>query len=57
MSGRADFAHVENRIFIEIEGGIFIQGRHNRSQDFAADAEKYLEAALEGWRVLRLTPQ
>jgi very-short-patch-repair endonuclease len=52
---RADFAHVDSRTLIEIEGGIYIQGRHNRPQGFAADAEKYLEAALEGWRVLRLT--
>jgi very-short-patch-repair endonuclease len=52
---RADFAHIESRSLIEIEGGIYIQGRHNRPQGFAADAEKYLEAALGGWRVLRLT--
>jgi very-short-patch-repair endonuclease len=52
---RADFAHLESRTLIEIEGGIYIQGRHNRPQGFAADAEKYLEAALDGWRVLRLT--
>ena len=52
---RADFAHIESRTLIEIEGGIYIQGRHNRPQGFAKDAEKYLEAALEGWRVLRLT--
>ena len=38
-----------------VEGGIYIQGRHNRPQGFATDAEKYLEAALDGWRVLRLT--
>ena len=31
----------------------YIQGRHNRPQGLAADAEKYLEAALAGWRVLR----
>ena len=37
------------------ESGIYIQGRHNRPHGFAADAEKYLEAALDGWRVLRLT--
>ena len=52
---RADFAHLASRTLIEIEGGIYIQGRHNRPQGFAADAEKYLEAALDGWRVLRLT--
>ena len=52
---RADFAHVESRTLVEIEDGIYVQGRHNRPQGFAADAEKYLEAALDGWRVLRLT--
>jgi len=32
-------------VLIEIEGGIYIQGRHHWPQGFAADAEKYLEAA------------
>jgi very-short-patch-repair endonuclease len=54
---RADFAHLESRTLIEIEGGIFLAGggRHNRGSGYAKDAEKYLEAALLGWRVLRLT--
>ncbi len=52
---RADFAHIESRTLIEIEGGLWIQGCDNRPQGFAADAQKYLEAALAGWRVLRLT--
>lgn len=30
-------------------------GRHTRGSGYAGDAEKYLEAALAGWRVLRLT--
>ena len=51
---RADFAHVPSRTLIEIEGGIYVQGRHNRAAGFAADIEKYLEAALAGWRVVRL---
>ena len=51
---RADFVHVESRTLIEVEGGIYVQGRRNRPQGFAADAEKYLEAALAGWRVVRL---
>ncbi len=29
-------------------------GRHNRAAGFVADAEKYLEAVLAGWRVVRL---
>ena len=52
---RADFAHIESRTLIEIEGGIYIQGRHNRAAGFIADAEKYLEAFLAGWSVVRLT--
>lgn len=51
---RADFAHIESRTLIEIEGGIYVNGRHNRAAGFNADLEKYLEAALLGWRVIRL---
>ena len=53
---RADFAHLESRTLIEIEGGIYVNGRHNRGAGFAADLEKYLEASLAGWRVVRLGP-
>ena len=53
---RADFAHMPSRTLIEIEGGIWIRGRHNRAAGFAADLEKYLEATLAGWRVVRLGP-
>lgn len=53
---RADFAHLESRTLIEIEGGIYINGRHNRGAGFAADLEKYLEASLAGWCVIRLGP-
>ena len=54
---RADFAHMGSRTLIEIEGGIFIPGggRHNRGGGYAKDAEKYLEAVLAGWTVIRLT--
>ena len=54
---RADFAHLESKTLLEIEGGVFIKGggRHNRAAGFIADAEKYLEAFLAGWNVVRLT--
>jgi very-short-patch-repair endonuclease len=51
---RADFAHSDSMTLIEVEGGIHIQGRHNRASGFIKDAEKYLEATLLGWRVIRL---
>lgn len=52
---RADFAHLPSRLLLEIEGGVFVQGRHNRAAGFIADAEKHLSAWLSGWAVVRLT--
>jgi very-short-patch-repair endonuclease len=51
---RADYAHEESRTLVELEGGVWVGGRHTRGQGFVADAEKYFEATLAGWRVVRL---
>ena len=51
---RVDFAHIPSRTLIEIEGGIWIQGRHNRGAGFITDIEKYNEATFTGWRLFRL---
>lgn len=51
---RADFVHHDSRTLIEVEGGIHTYGRHNRAEGFIKDAEKYLEATLHGYRVIRL---
>lgn len=53
---RFDFAWPDCLIAAEIEGGQWIQGRHNRGAGFEADCEKYSEAALLGWRIFRFTP-
>lgn len=44
---------------VEIEGGAASKegGRHRRRAGYLADMEKYNEAVLLGWRVLRVTPQ
>lgn len=52
---RFDFADVDNKIAVELEGGIWINGRHNRGKGYESDIEKYNEALILGWRVLRYT--
>lgn len=44
------------KIAVEIEGGVWVQGRHVRGAGFLRDAEKYNAAVLMGWRLLRYTP-
>jgi very-short-patch-repair endonuclease len=52
---RADFAHLEKRMLVEVEGGIYSGGRHTRGTGYAKDIEKYNAAALAGWTLLRFT--
>lgn len=53
---RFDYAIPEHKIALEVEGGVWTQGRHTRPQGFLGDIEKYNEATLMGWRVFRTTP-
>lgn len=48
-----DFADPKNKIAVELEGGIWTNGRHTRGKGFKADTEKYNEAVKLGWKVLR----
>jgi very-short-patch-repair endonuclease len=52
---RFDFAWVERKIALEVEGGIWVNGAHNRGAHFESDAEKYNAATMRGWRVFRYT--
>lgn len=54
---RFDFAWPDIKLAVEIEGGLYVQGRHARGAGIEKDAEKYAEALLEGWRVLRVSPK
>lgn len=50
---RFDFAWPEIKLAIEIHGGNFSFGGHNRGAQQAKDYEKGNEAILAGWRVLQ----
>ena len=54
---RFDYAMPDHRIAIEIDGGVWQQGRHNRPKGYIADLDKFNHAAALGWRVLKFTPQ
>lgn len=51
---RFDFAWPSFKLAVEVEGAIFVGGRHNRALGMMADMEKYNAAALLGWKVLRV---
>jgi very-short-patch-repair endonuclease len=50
-----DFFFPERKIGVEIEGGTWQLGRHQRPGGFKADCEKYNAAALMGITILRYT--
>ena len=52
---RLDFVWVAERLAVEIEGGTWARGRHTRGRGFEADCEKYAEALIAEWSVLRVT--
>lgn len=54
---RFDYAFPEQKVAIEINGGIWKAGRHNRGQGYINDLEKLNNAAALGWLVLQFTPQ
>lgn len=54
---RFDIAWPYLSLAVEVEGGVWTGGRHVRGAGFERDVEKYNEAALYGWTVLRVTPR
>lgn len=52
---RIDFAFLNEKIGVEIEGGTWIAGGHNRGKIYELNLIKYNEAAKLGWRVMRYT--
>jgi len=52
-----DYAWPDLHIAVEIEGAVWVHGRHTRGSGFTQDMEKYNEAGKLGYRVFRFTPQ
>lgn len=52
---RLDFAWPDRALGVEIDGGIWTQGRHTRGYGVEKDMEKLNLAAVLGWRVLRFS--
>jgi len=51
---RFDYVHLQSNVAIELEGGIWSNGRHVRGQGFINDCEKYNRAIVLGYVVFRL---
>jgi len=53
---RFDLAWPDMRFAVEVEGGQYVGGHVTKGR-FEGDMEKYNEAALAGWMVLRVSPR
>ena len=56
---RFDYAWPTCKLALEVDGGVFMLGggRHSRGAGYRADCEKFAEAAIQGWRVIRCLPE
>ena len=52
---RIDLAYVDRKIFIEVDGGEWANGRHSRGAGMQTDCIKWNRLTLEGWSGYRFT--
>jgi hypothetical protein len=53
---RFDCCWPDRMLAVEVEGGVWTGGRHTRPVGYLRDVDKYNEASLRGWTLLRVTP-
>lgn len=54
---RADFAWPAHKLLLEVQGGAWTNGRHNRAASYINEMERHNAATILGWRVLYCTPE
>lgn len=54
---RFDLAWPMHKVAVEIQGGIFVAGRHSRGAALLKEWEKLNTAAMLGWRILYCQPK
>lgn len=54
---RLDFAFLAPKVAVEVEGGVWAQGRHTRGAGFSEDCVKRNAAQTLGWIVLSVTEE
>lgn len=52
---RFDWCWPDQKFALELEGGVYANGRHTRGKGYENDCRKYNSALLLGWKVLRVT--
>jgi very-short-patch-repair endonuclease len=52
---RADFAYPEQKILVEVQGGIYTRGAHSRGTGLERDYEKINLAQLNGFMVFQFS--
>jgi hypothetical protein len=53
---RFDWCWPDRKIALEVDGGLWNVGRHQRPAGYRADMEKLNAAAALGWRIFRCEP-
>ena len=54
---RFDFVNLEHKLAIECDGAVWANGRHTRGSGYVGDMEKFNQAALYGFRVMKFQPK